>query len=119
MELLYAKILVVLIIFFGESLTILAEMIAARTFSIASHSFLDMFIKMFLIFAFAGGALIFGYMFGFISFKNIWIVSVISITSILISEPILAYVFFQQLPTSGALIGLIFGVLGFVSTMFF
>ncbi|MEM5778031.1 MAG: hypothetical protein QXK49_00155 [Candidatus Aenigmatarchaeota archaeon] len=43
MVLLYSKILVVLIIFLGESLTILAEMIAARTFSIASNSFLDIF----------------------------------------------------------------------------
>ena len=119
MELLYSKILVTLIIFLGESLTIYAEMIAARTFSISSQSFLDVFLKMFLIFSFAGGVLILGYMFGFSSFKNIWIVSVISITSILISEPILAYAFFHQLPTTGAFIGLVFGLLGFISTMLF
>ncbi|MEM5778032.1 MAG: hypothetical protein QXK49_00160 [Candidatus Aenigmatarchaeota archaeon] len=63
--------------------------------------------------------LILGYIFGFSSFKNIWIVSIISITSILISEPILAYTFFHQMPTTGALIGLVFGVLGFISTIIF
>jgi hypothetical protein len=74
-------------------------------------------IKMFIIIVFAGVFLIVGYMMGFSAFKNIWIVSVASITSILIIEPILAYTVFQQLPTKGAIIGLILGILGFISSM--
>ena len=113
---LYSKILTVLIIFLGETLAIYAEMIAARTYSVSSKPFFQIFSKMFLIIISAGGFLIMGYMIGFSSFKNIWIVSVTSITSILIIEPALAFLIFQQLPTKGATIGLIFGLLGFLSS---
>jgi hypothetical protein len=57
-------------------------------------------------------------MFGLKIFKNIWIVSVISITSILIIEPFIAYFIGGQLPTKGAIIGLVFGVLGFAAALF-
>lgn len=114
---LYPQILVAILIFLGESFSIYAEMIAARTYSLGTQPFLEAFLKMFIVFVFGGMLLISGYMMGFSSFKNIWIVSVISITSILISEPTLAYVIFHQLPTKGAAIGLIFGILGFISTM--
>jgi hypothetical protein len=39
-----------------------------------------------------------------------------SITSILIIEPLIAYLVLKQLPTKGALIGLILGALGFAAT---
>ncbi|MBI2452125.1 hypothetical protein HYV50_03545 [Candidatus Pacearchaeota archaeon] len=67
----------------------------------------------------AGAFLLSGYMFGYSNFKNIWIVSVVSITSILFTEPVLAYVIFQELPTKGALIGLIFGMIGFIFALFY
>lgn len=66
----------------------------------------------------AGILLLSGYMLGLKAYKNIWIVSVISITSILIAEPIINYTVTHQLPTKGAFIGLIFGVLGFLSALF-
>jgi hypothetical protein len=56
---------------------------------------------------------------GYRVFKNIWIVSAISITSILITEPILNYLIFHELPTKGALAGLILGVIGFVLALLF
>ena len=65
------KILVLLLIFAGEGLAIYAEMIGARDNNIATQSFLNIFLKMFLVIAVAGAFLIAGYMLGFNSFKNI------------------------------------------------
>lgn len=108
----------IVLIFCGETGAILAEMIAAKHYS-ANSAFLSVFFKMFLMIVFAAGFLIAGYMVGFKAFKNIWIVSIASITSILIMEPILAYAIFHQLPTKGALDGLILGVIGFLATIFY
>ncbi|MCX6764384.1 MAG: hypothetical protein NTU58_01615 [Candidatus Nealsonbacteria bacterium] len=114
---LISKILMVVLIFLGESFSIYAEMIMAKNYS--NTSFIGLFLKMVFVIIIAGIFLIAGYMFGFKYFKNIWIVSVTSITSILIMEPILAYTIFHQLPTKGALIGLILGALGFISAIIY
>ncbi|TSD02657.1 MAG: hypothetical protein Athens071416_593 [Parcubacteria group bacterium Athens0714_16] len=104
---------------FWEALSIYAEMVIARSNSIASQPFLQIFSKMFLMITLAGGFLLAGYMLGFKSFKNIWIVSAISITSILIVEPILAWTIFQQMPTTGAMIGFALGAIGLFISIFF
>jgi hypothetical protein len=119
MEEIYSKILVLLLLFIGEALSIYAEMIGARTNYAASKPFLQVFLKMFLLITIAGGFLIAGYMLGFNAFKNIWIVSVASITSILIVEPILAWVIFHQIPTTGAIIGFVLGAAGLFLSIFF
>jgi len=111
------KILVIVFIFAGEALSIYAEMAGARTNSLLQQPFMQIFAKLFIFILVGSALLLAGYMLGFSAFKNIWIVSVTSITSILIIEPVLAYAFFQQLPTTGALIGLILGALGFLSAM--
>lgn len=118
MSLSYSKVIVVALIFLGEALAIYAEMLGAKTYSLDGKLFLQIFLKMFLIIMIGGSLLVAGYMFGFKTFKNIWAVSVISITSILIIEPILAILFFKQWPTTGAMIGLILGALGFMATIF-
>lgn len=119
MDTTYSKILVLALIFIGEALSIYAEMLGARSNHIASQPFLQIFLKMFLMITLAGGFLIAGYMLGFNAFKNIWIVSVASITSILIVEPVLAWSFFHQIPTTGAIVGLVLGAIGlFVSIRF-
>ena len=115
----YSKILVIILLVIGEALSIYAEKISARTHQITSEPFLQIFIKMFLLITIAGGFLIAGYMLGFSAFKNIWTVSVTSITSILIVEPILAWTIFRQTPTTGALIGFILGTIGLFLTIFF
>jgi len=119
MNIAYSKILVILLIFIGEAVSIYAEMVGARNNDIAPQSFLSIFLKVFLIITVAGGFLVAGYMLGFKAFKNIWIVSVASITSILIIEPILAWVFFKQVPTIGALSGFILGGVGLFLSIFF
>jgi hypothetical protein len=115
---LYSKILVVALLVAGESLSIYAEMIGARNNQIAAQPILRIFLLMFLLITIAGGFLIAGYMLGFNAFKNIWIVSAVSITSILIVEPILAWTVFQQLPTTVAVIGLVLGVVGLIASFY-
>ena len=111
------KVLVILLIFAGEGLAIFAEMVAARQFQLAQQTFFQIFARAFFIMLVGGVLLVAGYTFGFKYFQNIWIVSAVSITSILIIEPVLAYSFFHQLPTRGAWIGLILGAVGFVTTL--
>jgi hypothetical protein len=118
MSLFNSKTFAVILILFGEMITIYAEMLLARNNFFNPSSFLKVFWQPFFIMVIGGSLLITGYFTGFGAFKNIWIVSVISITSILIIEPILAYTIFHQLPTKGAAIGLAFGILGFISAMF-
>lgn len=113
------KVLVLALLFIGEALSIYAEIVGARSNSVASSSFLQIFLKMFLLITLAGGFLIAGYMLGFNAFKNIWIVSVASITSILIVEPILAWAIFHQVPTVGAIVGFILGAIGLFLSIFF
>ncbi len=113
------KIFVLILIFLGEALSIYAEMIGAKSNFAASQPFIQIFLKMFLVVTLAGGFLLAGYMLGFSAFKNIWIVSVASITSILIVEPILIWILFQQTPTPGAIIGFILGAIGLFVALFF
>lgn len=104
------KLLVILAIFLGEGLMIYSEIFGARQY--APGTFLNIFWKM-LIIAIPGSALLVaGYITGYSAFKNIWIVSVVSVTSILIIEPTVAYAIFQQMPTKGATVGLILGIVG-------
>ena len=114
----YLKILTIILIFMGEVLAIYSEIAAARNYSFKEHPFASAFFKILPIIVLASTLLLIGYMLGLKSFKNIWVVSAISITSILIMEPIIAYTVTNQLPTRGAIAGLIFGVLGFMSALF-
>ena len=113
------KILVIILLFFGEALAIYTEMAVAKNSQIISQPILQVFIKMFLLMIVASLFLIAAYMLGINAFKNIWIVSAISITSILLVEPILAWLFFHQVPTPGAIIGFSLGTIGlFIATFF-
>ena len=113
------KLLVIVVLFLAEGLSIYFEIKGARLLSSGSSSFLKIFWKFIPILTLTGALLLIGYMLGIKAFSNIWIVSVISITSILILEPTLAYAIFRQSPTKGALIGLIFGIIGFAFTLFY
>lgn len=112
------KILSILLLFLGEAVAIFAEVYTAKNYS-NGNALSDIILKALIIVFIGGGFLIFGYTFGYKAFKNIWIVSAISITSILIIEPIINYSIFRQVPTSGALIGLILGATGFIFAIFY
>ena len=108
------KIIPILFIIFGEALAIYSEVIAAKNV----NNFLPTFLKMPCIMMIAGIFLILGYMLGIKYFDDIWIIGVISITSIIIAEPIITYLIFSELPSKGAIIGLILGVLGLLAALF-
>ena len=113
------KIIALLLILIGESIAIYAEISGAKLNSVNNSNFAGIFIKMFLIISLSGVLLLLGYILGFSSFKNIWIISVISITAIIIVEPIIAYAIFKQFPTIGAIIGFALGVAGILFSIFY
>lgn len=108
------KIIPIILLFVGESLAIYSEIIAAKNI----NTFNSTFLKMSGVMALAGLLLIGGYMLGLKYWQDIWIVSVVSIASIIIMEPVITYSLFHTLPAKGALIGLIFGILGLLSILF-
>jgi hypothetical protein len=110
------KLLSICLIFLGESFGIYAEVVGAK--SISQNNLFTKTFANFVVFVLISGALILsGYLVGIRAFKNIWLVSLTSILSILIVEPPLDYFVFKQFPTTGALIGFVFACIGFVATM--
>ena len=110
------KLSALLLLFFGEFLAIYAEMTGARLPSFAgapTASLMKIFGGIFL----GSLGLLFGYYYCYKAFQNIWIVTAISITSILLVEPALAYIFFHEIPTRGAMVGLILGAAGLIATV--
>lgn len=111
------KVFGVALLIGGETLSVYSEMVAAKGYSHHDGSFLGIFSKNSGLIAVAGAMLIAGYIISYSAFRNIWIVSVVSVTSILIVEPGLTYFIFRQLPGRGAMIGLVFGAAGFIATL--
>lgn len=112
------KILVLLLIVVGEFFLIYSEIRGANNYSLPGQSFGKVFVPMFGLFTIGGVFLLSGYILGYRAFENIWLVTAISITSVLIIEPALAYIIFQQVPTRGAWLGLGFGTAGLLSALF-
>ena len=111
------QILSIFLLFIGESLAIYSEIAGANKVASQNKISSETFWWFFILITIAGFPMIGGYFFGILVFKNIWIVSVVSIVSILIMEPILAYLIFKQFPTMGALIGFVLGSIGLVVTL--
>ena len=114
----YIKLTAVLLVFLGETLSILAELVASKRVAADSSNYLTVFFWPFVLIVVGGAMLVAGYMLGYLHLKNIWIIAALSVGSILIVEPILAFVLFRQAPTLGAAIGLILGALGTLSALF-
>ena len=115
---LLVKVIGGILLFGGEAIAIYQEMVAARAAKAGSLSF-GVGAWLFAWMMVSGVMLLAGYYLGYLSFKNIWVVTVISIGSILIAEPLLILAFFRESPTLGAWIGLILAVLGIAATIFF
>ncbi|HCW08950.1 MAG TPA: hypothetical protein DGG95_16465 [Cytophagales bacterium] len=110
------KLISIALIAVGEILAIYAELYSAH--QLQAKSTQQVFWISFVIMTLAGAALLGGYMLGYKSFDNIWIVVAISIGSILVVEPIVAYSMFKEIPTKGAIIGLVLGMAGTLTSMF-
>ena len=111
------KLLSIGLLFFGEALIIYAEILSARMFFTESRPFWFVISRVGAAAFISTFMLLCGYMFGLAAFKNIWIVTVISITSILFAEPVITYFVSHQLPTKGAVAGLILGFIGLILTL--
>ncbi len=103
------------ILFVGEGINIWAEMISARL--PASSLFEPGHLFLFGMVIVGCSFLLFGYSLGYQSTKNIWIITAASVVGILIVEPVLAYLFFHQLPVKGSLVGLLLGAAGLIATI--
>ncbi|MGY4568000.1 MULTISPECIES: hypothetical protein [Bradyrhizobium] len=104
-------------IFFGEALSIIAELIASKQFGKAGGD-LATLLPMFLLISFGGVLLVVGYALGYMHLENIWIIIAISVGAILVVEPVLTLLLFRDVPTAGSLIGLTLGVLGTLAAVF-
>jgi len=113
----FQKLFSIGLLFFGETLIIYAEILSAKMFYTQSRPFWFVMSRVGTMAFISTFILLMGYMFGLSAFKNIWIVTVISVTSILLAEPILTYTVTHQLPTKGAVAGLILGFIGLILTL--
>lgn len=113
------KIITLCVLLTGEAFGIGAEILGARMYGVGNQSFLKTFFWMAPIFFVGMLFLLSGYMLGYRVFKNIWVVSAISIGSILVIEPIINILLFHQPPTRGSLLGFAFGIAGIVASLFF
>lgn len=110
-------LLVAVLVFAGECLAMLSEIIGAKDEVKDKRHIKKHFYKMAVIMTFAGFFALLGYSLGITVLKNIWIVSVVSIASELILEPFLDYKILKQLPTKGAAIGFVLGAVGIMAAL--
>ncbi|HEV3244962.1 MAG TPA: hypothetical protein VG102_01225 [Candidatus Paceibacterota bacterium] len=113
------KYLVLLLLFLGETLSIYAEEIGAKLYgeqppSTFAHALLESSVPLII----GALCLIVAYTLGLRYLHNIWVVSAISFASILLMEPLFNFFYIGQTPTLGAALGMVFAVLGIVSTLF-
>lgn len=106
-------ILGIALVALGEGLAIFSELLSCHDISKSN------IINMLILITIAGFPLIFGYIILYKEFGNIWAVSVCSVTSILVSEPILVYAVFREPPSYGAIVGMILGAIGFACALTF
>ncbi|RON19513.1 hypothetical protein BK662_02015 [Pseudomonas frederiksbergensis] len=100
----------------GEFFAIYSEVVTARLAQTGSGSW-EAFMLPVVLMTFAGFCLLGAYWLGYVVVGDIWIVTVISVTSLLLLEPIVVWYLFHEAPGRGALIGFCLGALGMLSTV--
>ncbi|MCE9541850.1 hypothetical protein K8R03_04840 [Candidatus Kaiserbacteria bacterium] len=113
------KMTAIALIFVGEAFSISAQLMASKKAELSFTTQGGFLIWMLIAGAVGGVLLVAGYIVGYSRFQNIWIVTAISIGSIVIFEPILAAILFRQLPTLGSGVGLILGICAIIAAVFF
>lgn len=103
------------LIFIGEACAIGAELLVAHRFQAMTPL---LWAGGIALAALGGLLLVLGYYWSYVHIQNIWIVAAVSIGSIVIIESILMYLFFSEAPTTGAIIGIILGVLGIIAALY-
>jgi len=110
------KFFTILSIYLGESLIIGAEVLTAK-YTLANQASTPFVIIAMIVGALGSVLTVWGYFIGIRIFSSIWVVTAICITSIIILEPFIIYFLTREIPGRGALVGLVFGVLGFIATL--
>jgi len=112
----YYMLLALLLMVFGEILTIYSEVYAAKLPAKVSEN-PGMFVKPMGWICVAGISLVLAYWLGYQATGNIWVVTVASLTLLLILEPIVIYAMLRELPQRGAVIGFVLGAIGLIATV--
>ncbi|MFH1112166.1 MAG: hypothetical protein V1712_03840 [Patescibacteria group bacterium] len=100
------KYLVLAAIFVGEFLFIFFEIFLANKFKDGGTSS-EVFKYLLLVVPFAvvfSVLILWGYIYGYRVFEKIWVITIISWSSILIIEPALNYLIFKEVPAGNTLI---------------
>jgi len=113
MSILFSKFLVILFLFLGESFYLYSEMFVAKNSANGSFKTSSFIITASLV-VLGGIFFLSSVYFGINLFKNIWIIAVMSVAAIVVMEPLLAYLFFKQLPTLKTAVGFILGIAGLI-----
>lgn len=111
------SVLPLVLLSMGEAVYIWSEMMIAHTLKQPRLNDNLTIVRMTVVAIVAGLVIIAGYYFGYKNSKNIWLVTATSIGAILVTEPVISWLIFHEKPTVGAAVGLIFGVLGILSTV--
>lgn len=112
----YYVIASLIIMAFGEVLTIYSEVYASRLPS-DLWATPAMLIKPMVMICIAGVSLVVAYWLGYQATGNIWVTTVASLTMLLILEPIVIYVMLEEIPGRGAILGFILGAVGLLCTV--
>jgi hypothetical protein len=107
------RIIVLIAIVLGEIAMIFTEITIAHLFQLNVQSYRAIW-KLVVLVTVGAWILLAGYALGLIAYRNVWVISAISITSILIAEPLLAYKITGQVPTTGGLVGFTLGAAGLI-----
>lgn len=100
----------------GEFCAIYSEVATARLAQVNGAPWAS-FVMPVVLMCFAGLCLLGAYWLGYVAVGDIWIVTVVSVTSLLLLEPLVVWGLFQQVPGRGALIGFFLGALGMLATV--
>ena len=100
----------------GEFCAIYSEVVTAKLAQTGSGSW-EVFVLPVVLMCFAGLCLLGAYWLGYMVVGDIWIVTVVSVTSLLLLEPVVVWAQFHEAPGRGALIGFCLGALGMLATV--
>lgn len=100
----------------GEFCAIYSEVATARLAQVDNGAW-SAYVVPVLLMCFAGLCLLGAYWLGYKAVGDIWVVTVVSVTSLLLLEPLVVWCLFQEVPGRGALIGFFLGALGMVATV--
>lgn len=111
------NVLILLVLFVGEALVIWAEMIGASAYA-SGATFWKAFLYTTPALVVGSLFLVISYILGLKQFSNIWVITAVSLGSILIVEPLFNFFYIGQAPTLGSGVGFALGVLGILASLF-